>query len=109
MLKDIILDLLLSQASLGFIVGIAAIVVYRLITNRLPEKALVIIADTFQFIEDHYKEWGIFGSEKMAKLVQTFIDKFQEEYGKAPTPTQVGAAVAVAEKLVTEQKNSLTG
>mgnify|MGYP001274520351 CR=1 FL=1 len=102
-------EILLSEAVLGFVVGLAATIIYRYVILKLPAKAKKIVLDTFEFIEANYKEWGIFGSEKMAKLVQVFIDKFKAEFGAPPTPNQIGQAVKIAEGLVSAQKNSATG
>lgn len=102
-------EILLSEAVLGFLVALLTTVLYNVALKRLPNKALLIISDTFQFIEDNYERWGIFGSEKMARFVQEFIDKFQEEYGKPPTPNQIGVAVNIVEDMVANQKNSQSG
>ena len=102
-------EILLSEVVLGFVVGLGATVIYRYVILKLPVKAKKIVLDTFNFIEENYKAWGIFGSEKMAKLVQIFIDKFKAEFGAPPTPTQIGQAVKIAEGLVSAQKNSQSG
>lgn len=105
MLKGILLD----PYVIGFLGGLVALVIVRLVLNRLPQKAREIVYDIFTFIEDNYKEWGLYGNEKLGKFVELFVAKMKEELGKPPTPAEVGTAVKLVEKMVAEQKNSLTG
>jgi len=63
-----------------------------------------IIADTtidiVDYIEEHYKEWGIKGSQKMEKFVELFVKEFKKATGRAPKHAEIDTAKLRAEAHV---------
>ncbi len=63
-----------------------------------------IVADTtvdvVDYIEEHYKEWGIKGSQKMEKFVELFVKEFKKATGRAPKKEELETAMLRAEAHV---------
>lgn len=63
-----------------------------------------IIADTtvdiVDYIEEHYKEWGIKGNQKMEKFVELFAKEFKKATGKVPKQAEIDTARLRAEAHV---------
>ncbi|NLS44136.1 MAG: hypothetical protein GX969_00115 [Firmicutes bacterium] len=63
-----------------------------------------IIADTtidiVDYIEEHYKEWGIEGNEKMEKFVELFVQEYKKATGRAPKEGEIRSAKLRAEAYV---------
>ena len=63
-----------------------------------------IIADTtvdiVDYIEEHYKEWGIKGDQKMEKFIELFIDEYKKATGRVPKGGELQTARLRAEAHV---------
>ena len=63
-----------------------------------------IIADTtvdiVDYIEEHYKEWGIKGDQKMEKFIELFIEEYKKATGRVPKGEDLQTARLRAEAHV---------
>jgi hypothetical protein len=63
-----------------------------------------IIADTtvdiVDYIEEHYKEWGIKGDQKMEKFIELFIEEYKKATGRVPKGEELQTARLRAEAHV---------
>ena len=63
-----------------------------------------IIADTtidiVDYIEEHYKEWGIKGDQKMEKFIELFIEEYKKAIGRVPKGEELQTARLRAEAHV---------
>jgi len=74
--------------------------------NRRYQIAMDITADVVDYIEEHYKEWGIKGSEKMDKFLEIFQQEYQKHMGKKPKEEDLETARIRAEALVQRARRS---
>ncbi|MGE5592557.1 MAG: hypothetical protein ACM3X3_02585 [Betaproteobacteria bacterium] len=68
--------------------------------NRRYQIILDTTVDIVDYIEEHYKEWGIKGHEKMDKFMELFVKEFKKATGKAPRKDEIETAVLRAEAYV---------
>jgi hypothetical protein len=63
-----------------------------------------IIADTtidiVDYIEEHYKEWGIKGDQKMEKFIELFVEEYKKAIGRVPKGEELQTARLRAEAHV---------
>jgi hypothetical protein len=59
-----------------------------------------LTADIVDYIEEHYKEWGIKGSAKMDKFLEIFTEEFKKQLGRKPKEVELSTARIRAEALV---------
>lgn len=74
--------------------------------NRRYKIAMDITADVVDYIEEHYKEWGIKGSEKMDKFLEIFKQEYKKQMGKYPKDEEMETARIRAEALVQRARRS---
>jgi len=75
--------------------------------NRRYQIAMDITADVVDYIEEHYKEWGIKGSEKMDKFLEVFQQEYKKHFGKKPKEEELETARIRAEALVQRARRSI--
>jgi len=68
--------------------------------NRRFRIIMDITADIVDYIEEHYKEWGIKGSQKMDKFLELFIKEYKKQMGRKPKDEEIETARIRAEALV---------
>jgi hypothetical protein len=56
--------------------------------------------DIVDYIEEHYKEWGIRGSKKMEKFMELFTEEYKKRIGRKPSKTDLEMARVRAEAQV---------
>lgn len=56
--------------------------------------------DLVDFIEEHYREWGIRGPQKMERFVKLFISEFRKRTGHPPSRAEIESARLRAEAYV---------
>lgn len=56
--------------------------------------------DIVDFIEEHYKDWGIRGDAKMARFIELFAAEFKGAVGRRPTQDELRRAQLCAEAAV---------
>lgn len=62
--------------------------------------------DVVDYIEEHYKEWGIRGSEKMEKFLELFTEEYKKRMGKKPNKVDLEMAKVKAEAQVQRIRRS---
>ncbi|MBE3577863.1 MAG: hypothetical protein IMX00_09250 [Limnochordales bacterium] len=68
--------------------------------NRRLQVLSDITLDLVDFIEEHYKEWGIRGPEKMERFLKLFVSEFRKRMGRAPSAGEIETARLRAEAYV---------
>ncbi|TYP52486.1 hypothetical protein [Thermosediminibacter litoriperuensis] len=68
--------------------------------NRRYRMIMDITADVVDYIEEHYKEWGLKGSAKMEKFLEIFTKEFKKQLGRKPKKEELETAMIRAEALV---------
>lgn len=68
--------------------------------NRKYRVMFDIAVDVVDYIEEHYREWGIKGSEKMDKFMELFTEEFKKQIGRKPTKEELATARIRAEAQV---------
>lgn len=68
--------------------------------NRKFRMIMEITADVVDYIEEHYKEWGIKGNQKMEKFLEIFAREFKKHFGRRPSREELETAKIRAEALV---------
>ncbi len=68
--------------------------------NRRYQMAADATVDIVDYIEEHYKEWGIKGSQKMEKFVELFVKEFKKATGRPPRQAELETAKLRAEAHV---------
>jgi hypothetical protein len=68
--------------------------------NRRYRIIMDLTADIVDYIEEHYKEWGIKGSAKMDKFLEIFTEEFKKQLGRKPKEVELNTARIRAEALV---------
>lgn len=61
---------------------------------------LDLTSDVVDYIEEHYKEWNIHGSQKMDRFIQVFTQEFKKQVGRLPTQMELETAKLRAEARV---------
>jgi len=56
--------------------------------------------DIVDYIEEHYKEWGIRGSKKMEKFIELFTEEYKKRIGRKPSKIDLEMARIRAEAQV---------
>ncbi len=74
--------------------------------NRKYKITMDITADIVDYIEEHYKEWGIKGSEKMDKFLQLFSQEYKKQLGRKPKEVELETARMRAEAIVQRARRS---
>ena len=74
--------------------------------NRRYKIIMDISADIVDYIEEHYKEWGIKGSAKMDKFLEIFSKEYKKQIGRAPGEVELESARIRAEALVQRARRS---
>ena len=69
-------------------------------SSRRNQVIAQTILDLVDYIEEHYQEWGISGSEKLDKFLQLFIEEFRANMGRNPNEREIQSAVIKAEAHV---------
>lgn len=59
-----------------------------------------IVMDIVDYVEEHYREWGIRGSQKMDRFLELFAEEYQQQLGRTPTVKEVQSARVRAEAHV---------
>ena len=68
--------------------------------NRKYKVTMDITADIVDYIEEHYKEWGIKGNKKMDKFLELFTKEYKKQLGKKPNEAELETARIRAEAFV---------
>lgn len=68
--------------------------------NRRYQIILDTTVDIVDYIEEHYKEWGIKGHKKMEKFIELFVKEFKKATGRPPRKGEIETAVLRAEAHV---------
>ena len=68
--------------------------------NRRYQIILDTTVDVVDYIEEHYKEWGIKGNKKMAKFLELFVKEYKKATGRAPSKAELETARLRAEAHV---------
>jgi hypothetical protein len=68
--------------------------------NRRVQVLADVTLDLVDFIEEHYKEWGIRGPEKMDRFLKLFVSEFRKRMGRAPNAGEIETARVRAEAYV---------
>jgi hypothetical protein len=68
--------------------------------NRKYQVMFDIAVDVVDYIEEHYKEWGIRGSQKMDKFMELFTEEFKKQIGRNPNKAEIATARLRAEAQV---------
>ncbi|ADL08897.1 hypothetical protein [Thermosediminibacter oceani] len=82
---------------------IAAVIGYGISVynkNRRYRIIMDLTADIVDYIEEHYKEWGLKGSAKMDKFIEIFNNEFKKHLGRKPKKEELETAMIRAEALV---------
>jgi hypothetical protein len=98
---DTLLTVLTSDVVLEPV--LAVLVAYGIKTYQSGRRNQLVsqtILDLVDYIEEHYKEWGITGSEKLNRFLELFIDEFQKQMGRQPNKNEIQSAVIKAEAHV---------
>jgi hypothetical protein len=74
--------------------------------NRKYKITMDITSDIVDYIEEHYKEWDIKGSEKMDKFLDLFSKEFKKQIGKIPKEAELDTARMRAEAIVQRARRS---
>lgn len=76
--------------------------------NRRYQIILDTTVDIVDYIEEHYKEWGIKGEKKMEKFIELFVKEFKKATGRPPRKDEVETAVLRAEAHVQRARRGWT-
>ncbi|MDI3534901.1 MAG: hypothetical protein PWQ82_1266 [Thermosediminibacterales bacterium] len=68
--------------------------------SRKHQIILDTTVDIVDYIEEHYKEWGIKGSKKMDKFLEMFTEEFKKQTGRRPGKKELETAKIRAEAHV---------
>lgn len=74
--------------------------------NRRYKVIMDLSADIVDYIEEHYKEWGIKGSAKMDKFMEIFVQEYKKQTGRKPKDIELETARIRAEALVQRARRS---
>jgi len=74
--------------------------------NRRYRVLMDLTADVVDYIEEHYKEWGIKGSAKMTKFMDIFVQEYKKQMGRKPKEIEMETARIRAEALVQRARRS---
>lgn len=77
-------------------------------SSRRNQVIAQTILDLVDYIEEHYKEWGIAGSEKLDRFLELFTDEFQKQMGRRPNESEIQSAVIKAEAHVQRARRETT-
>ncbi|WP_245984792.1 hypothetical protein [Biomaibacter acetigenes] len=58
--------------------------------NRRYRIIMDLTADIVDYIEEHYKEWGIKGSAKMDKFMDIFVQEYKKQMGRKTKRNRAG-------------------
>ena len=97
MFTDILTSEAVMEPVIAFLVG------YWIRQYKKQEKYRVVsdlVVDIVDYIEEHYEEWGIRGSEKMNKFLELFSEEYKKQLGKTPTVSDIQTAKIRAEAQV---------
>ncbi|MGE5576181.1 MAG: hypothetical protein ACM3TT_03165 [Syntrophothermus sp.] len=87
------------------LVGIS--LVWRSMGRAKADRALSDLAvDVVDYIEEHYKQWGIRGDQKMAKFIEIFGEEFKKTIGRPPCEAELNTARIKAEAQVQRARRS---
>ncbi|MDI3480641.1 MAG: hypothetical protein PWQ97_296 [Tepidanaerobacteraceae bacterium] len=75
--------------------------------NRRYRIIMDLTADIVDYIEEHYKEWGIKGSAKMDKFMEIFVKEYKKQMGRKPKQIELESARIRAEALVQRARRSM--
>lgn len=96
-IKDVFTNELVMEPLIAVILGYGVNMYSK---NRKYKIIMDITADVVDYIEEHYKEWGIKGSEKMDKFLEIFAREFKKQLGREPKADDIETAKLRAEALV---------
>lgn len=68
--------------------------------SRRNQVILDLTIDIVDYIEEHYRTWGIRGSQKMDRFLQLFSEEFKKELGRQPNEDELETARLRAEAYV---------
>ncbi|MCR4430416.1 MAG: hypothetical protein NUV45_05265 [Tepidanaerobacteraceae bacterium] len=74
--------------------------------NRRYRIIMDLAADIVDYIEEHYKEWGIKGNAKMDKFLDIFSKEYKKQMGRKPKQNELETARIRAEALVQRARRS---
>lgn len=77
--------------------------------NRKYQIIVDTTVDVVDYIEEHYKEWGIQGSEKMEKFIQLFTEEYKKATGRLPKEGELQTARLRAEAHVQRTRRGDSG
>jgi len=77
--------------------------------NRRYRLIMDLSADIVDYIEEHYKEWGIKGNEKMDKFMEIFVKEYHKQMKKNPRDVDLETARIRAEALVHRARRAERG
>ena len=75
-----------------------ALQVYK--RNRKYQVIADTTVDIVDYIEEHYKEWGIKGDQKMEKFIELFVEEYKKAIGRVPKGEELQTARLRAEAHV---------
>ncbi|MGI6038331.1 MAG: hypothetical protein ACOYD6_08940 [Limnochordia bacterium] len=104
-LKTLTSDLIMEPL-IVFLVGYG---VKQYNSGRRQQVIVELVIDIVDYIEEHYKEWGIRGSKKMDRFLEMFTEEFKRRLGKPPTPEEIQAARIKAEGYVQRARRMQIG
>jgi hypothetical protein len=65
--------------------------------------AAKIAISVFEMVEANYKDWGIYGADKMVKYLSIFMDRFRAATGENPSEQVLDYVEELAEEGVSAQ------
>ncbi len=99
-LKSLV-EVLTSEEVMRPLILVGISLLWRSMARTKTDQALSNLAvDVVDYIEEHYKEWGIKGNQKMAKFIEIFGEEFKKSVGRQPNEAEVNTARLKAEAQV---------
>jgi hypothetical protein len=65
--------------------------------NEAVEQSVIDLVD---YIEEHYKAWGIKGGQKLDRFLELFIEEFKKQMGRMPNDQELRSTIIKAEAYV---------
>lgn len=99
-LKSLV-EVLTSEEVMRPLILVGISLLWRSMAEAKADKALSNLAvDVVDYIEEHYKEWGIKRDQKMARFIEIFGEEFKKAVGRQPNEAEINTARLKAEAQV---------
>lgn len=106
----IVLDIITNEAVMEPLIAvILGYGVNAYTKNRRYRVIMDLSADIVDYIEEHYKEWGIKGNEKMDKFMEIFIKEYHKQMKRKPKDVELETARIRAEAIVQRTRRATRG